>query len=78
VLLASKVRAGDLNSVYRVRKHTLEIDYLPFSCPILSVETRAKLRGEGEELKARPTMPVTVDLNSNSTNFTIYFRIELC
>jgi len=43
VLLALKVRAEDLNSVYRVRKHNLEIDYIPFSCPVVSAEMRGKL-----------------------------------
>ena len=43
VLLALKVRAEDLNSVYRVRKHKLEIDYMTFLCPVVSAEMRGKL-----------------------------------
>ena len=42
MLLALKVRSEDLNSVYRVRKHNLEIDYIPFSCPVVSAEMRGK------------------------------------
>ena len=42
MLLALKARAGDLKSVYIVRKHSLEIDYLLFSCPVVSAEVRGK------------------------------------
>jgi len=66
VLLALKVRSEDLNSVYRVRKNNLEIDYIPFSCPVVSAEMRGKSQRAGGKLKVRSTMSVTVDLNSNS------------
>jgi len=42
VLLALKAKAGDLKRVYIVRKHSLGIDYLLFSCPVVSAEMRGK------------------------------------
>jgi hypothetical protein len=48
-LLALKAKAEDLNSVYRVRKHNLEIEYIPFSCPVVST----KMRGKQEESRKR-------------------------
>jgi len=51
VLLALKVRAEDLDSVYRVRKHNLEIDYIPFSCPVVSAKMRGKLQEERRKVE---------------------------
>jgi hypothetical protein len=46
MLLALKARVGDL---YIVRKHSLEIDYLLFSCPVVSAE----MRGKSQEWRKR-------------------------
>ena len=59
MLLALNTKAEDLNSVYRVIKHNLEIYYIPFSCPVVSAE----MRGRSQEGRRRVE---DVDHNSNS------------
>jgi len=62
-VLALKTSEGDLDSMYTVRKHNLETNYIPFLCPIMSTETRWK------SLEGRRTVESEiniVDINSNS------------
>jgi hypothetical protein len=62
VLLALNTKAEDLNSVYRVIKHNLEIEYVPLSCPVVSTKMRGKSQGGRKRVEGE----INIDLNSNS------------
>jgi hypothetical protein len=49
VLLALKARQGDLKNVCIVRKHSLGMDYLLCSRPVVSAE----MKGKSQEWKRR-------------------------